>query len=110
MVDENELASVYISTDITQSYGSYYVWEKWIYKKAQKTGNGKHAKYYKETVYLVEYTNDFSKNKLLSYTKYNSKGKVVDSASWEYGDWDYIVPGSVGEAIAEGIQYIINYY
>ena len=110
LVDETSDALVYINTDISEEYGSYLVWQKWDYKKAKKTGSRKHAKYYWSTVYLCEYSKDFSKNRLRSYTKYSKSGKVVESASFEYGDWDYIVPDTVGETLAEAAQYIYENY
>ena len=110
MVYENDEATVYINKVIPQTDHSYFALEKWVFKKPQKTGKELPAKYYQETIYLHEYKNDFSMKGILSYTHYNSNGKVVESDSWKFVAWLFVEPGTIDEAIAKGIQYIINNY
>ena len=109
-IGENNEFKFYINSDITEKYGEYRVWEKYEYKKAKKLGSGKRAKYYSSAVFLVEYDSDFTRSRLLSSTYYSKRGNVVDSFSYEYSDWVYIVPDSVGEFIVEAIQEILDYY
>lgn len=38
---------------------------------------------------------------IMSTAEYDSNGKIISSESWQYPDYDEIVPDSIGEAIYE---------
>lgn len=106
---EDSEFEISINSDIKEKYGEYRVWECWDFKTPQKLGKGKNARYYYSALYLKEYDGDLTRKRLISYIYYDKKGKVIDSASSEYGgDWTYIAPNTIGAAIAEAIEFLLS--
>lgn len=72
-------------------------WFKTDYFKPQKLSNGK---FYKSDMALVEADCvGGGRFQLLSEVYYSSSGKVVDSYTPRYPEYQYVIPGSAGESV-----------
>ena len=97
-VYEDSTYTVFLEDEYDEDYDGYLVWLKCVYKTSQKLGKNKYYKYF---ISLVQYNSSFTQSRDLKTIAYNKNGKVVDSSEPYYPEWEYIVPDSVGQLLAE---------
>lgn len=69
-------------------------WFEIWYAKPQKIGDGK---FYNTVKMLVEMDCRGKRLRNLTATVYSKSGKPIDSATRSYAEWNYVIPGTVGE-------------
>lgn len=79
-------------------------WFETRYAKPQKHDNGK---FYNIAKALEEIDCSGKRYRFLKMTWYSKSGKFIDSDTPSYAEWNYIVPGTVGEAQYE---FVCNRY
>ena len=68
--------------------------------------NKKYLNYLYSKDYIIMDT-DGSKNKILAGTDYDYNEDLLDSSNFEYvSDWDYIIPGSIMEVVANLVKNV----
>ena len=100
----------YIYSNIQNEYGNYLVWAKITYDtpEARKQAmNDKGVKYHVfEDRMLYYFNSEWSKISVKSGSSYSKSGKVLNSFTAPYDEWQYITPETVGEAIRDAAKYI----
>lgn len=99
LIYEDENLSVSMYDDIKETDDGYLVWTHWELNEPRTEGN---LKFYSMKDYS-EYNKYFDKSRSYSTVYYDAAGKVITSYDPAYQKWEYLVPGSVGYAIAESI-------
>lgn len=79
-------------------------WFETRFAKPQKHVNGKFFNTYKM---LQEMDCSGKRFRILAATMYSKSGKSIDSASRSYAEWDYVIPGTVGESM---YKFVCNRY
>lgn len=98
-VYEDENVTVLFYDSIKLSNDGCKVWIEWEYKKPKTVGTVK----YNSFKDYIEYNVEFDKSRTYTTVFYDNGGQVVDSYESRYPNWEYIVPGSIGEVVAESI-------
>ncbi|MCH5234514.1 MAG: hypothetical protein J1E16_04410 [Muribaculaceae bacterium] len=97
--------TIFVYNEYKTSSDGYKIWTEWCFNSSKKVGEYSY-KSYKD---YSEYSKDFDRLRDLSTTYYDEKGKVVETYTPSYSNWSYIVPGSIGNAVADFIIDMINY-
>lgn len=79
-------------------------WFETMYAKPKKHVNGKFFNTYKM---LQEMDCSGKRFRILAATMYSKLGKSIDSATRSYAEWDYVIPGTVGESM---YKFVCNRY
>ena len=72
--------------------------------KPQKHGNGK---FYNTVRMLEEMDCSGKRYRILAATMYSKSGKSIDSETRSYAEWDYVIPGTLGESM---YKFVCNRY
>ncbi|MFU8617174.1 surface-adhesin E family protein [Neisseria sp. LACPHL-SPEC-2024-00856] len=70
-------------------------WFEQRFAKPQKYGNGK---FFNKAKALEEMDCSGKRYRVLTVTWYSKSGKSIDSATPSYAEWNYVMPGTGGEA------------
>lgn len=95
---EDSIFEIFLEDEYNEDYNGYLIWQKVVYKTSQKISKNK---YYKYTLSLTQYNFSFTQRRDLNIIFYNKNGKVVDSYEPYYAEWNYLVPNSIGQYIAD---------
>ena len=79
-------------------------WFEHRYAKPQKIGDGK---FFNTTKTLREMDCSGKRHRLLTVTAYSKSGNPIGSDTRSYAEWDYIIPGTVGENM---YKFVCNRY
>lgn len=79
-------------------------WFEVRYAKPQKHGNGK---FYNTVKSLDEMDCSGKRHRTLTATMYSKSGNSIGSDTRSYAEWDYIIPGTVGENM---YKFVCNRY
>lgn len=102
--DDKEV-TIYMSKDIRQTdNGGYRVWEKHEYKKPQLINK----KTYNYIIALTEYDKYLERFKTFADYYYNKYDKFLHSKIDKFPEWEYVIPDSIGEIIAEIIREVLE--
>lgn len=109
-ISKQETETLYIYDNIIDEYGDHLVWTKTTYntpearKNAMKEWGTKN--YIFELKVLYSLNSEWSKICTKSSSFYSESGKVLDSYTAPYDDWQYIAPETMGELIRDAAKYI----
>lgn len=67
-------------------------------------GNGK---FYNTTKTLEEMDCSGKRSRMLTITAYSKSGNPIGSETPSYAEWEYVIPGTVGESI---YKFVCNHY
>ena len=79
-------------------------WFQFRYAKPQKHDNGK---FYNTAKALLEMDCSGKRHRLLTATAYSKSGNPIGSDTPSYAKWNYVIPGTLGEAQYE---FVCNRY
>lgn len=79
-------------------------WFEHRYAKPQKIGDGK---FFNTTKTLREMDCSGKRHRLLTVTAYSKSGNSIGSDTRSYAEWDYVIPGTVGENM---YKFVCNRY
>lgn len=79
-------------------------WFEHRYAKPQKIGDGK---FFNTTKTLREMDCSGKRFRMLTVTAYSKSGNPIGSDTRSYAEWDYVIPGTVGERMYE---FVCNRY
>ena len=103
-VTSNDQFGVFIDTISIKYSGSLaQFWECNYYPGSCQTHSGEHYEY--ALMYINYNTNSHTIKSLVTY---DTKGRVIDSYTYDYARYDPIVPGSIGETVAMKVKRIIS--
>ena len=71
-------------------------WFETRFAKPQKIGDGK---FYNTMKMLGEVDCSGKRHRVLTVTAYSKSGKFIDSDTPSYAEWDYVIPGTLGESM-----------
>ena len=100
---------VSIDSDITMfgdadSRTDNRAWFEHRYAKPQKIGDGK---FFNTTKTLREMDCSGKRFRMLTVTAYSKSGNPIGSDTRSYAEWDYVIPGTVGESM---YKFVCNRY
>ncbi|WP_295847449.1 surface-adhesin E family protein [uncultured Neisseria sp.] len=79
-------------------------WFEHRYAKPQKIGDGK---FFNTTKTLREMDCSGKRFRMLTVTAYSKSGNPIGSDTRSYAEWDYVIPGTVGESM---YKFVCNRY
>lgn len=79
-------------------------WFEHRYAKPQKIGDGK---FFNTTKTLREMDCSSKRFRMLTVTAYSKSGNPIGSDTRSYAEWDYVIPGTVGESM---YKFVCNRY
>ncbi|MGN7012427.1 surface-adhesin E family protein [Neisseria sp. P0001.S009] len=79
-------------------------WFEHRYAKPQKIGDGK---FFNTTKTLREMDCSGKRFRMLTVTAYSKSGNPIGSDTRSYTEWDYVIPGTVGESM---YKFVCNRY
>lgn len=79
-------------------------WFEYRYAKPQKHDNGK---FYNKATALEEMDCSGKRSRILTVTWYSKSGNSISSYTPSYAEWDYVIPGTVGESM---YKFVCNRY
>ena len=79
-------------------------WFEVRHAKPKKIGDGK---FYNTTKTLREMDCSGKRDRLLTVTAYSKSGNPIGSDTRSYAEWDYVIPGTVGESM---YKFVCNRY
>lgn len=79
-------------------------WFEHRYAKPQKIGDGK---FFNTTKTLREMDCSGKRFRMLTVTAYSKSGNSIGSDTRSYAEWDYVIPGTVGESM---YKFVCNRY
>lgn len=79
-------------------------WFEHRYAKPQKIGDGK---FFNTTKTLREMDCSGKRHRILTVTAYSKSGNSIGSDTRSYAEWDYVIPGTVGENM---YKFVCNRY
>ena len=79
-------------------------WFEHRYAKPQKIGDGK---FFNTTKTLREMDCSGKRFRMLTVTAYSKSGNPIGSDTRSYAEWDYVIPGTVGESM---YKFVCNGY
>ena len=104
---------VLVSTDSNEAYTIIgdadsrtddRAWFEIRYAKPQKIGDGK---FFNTTKTLREMDCSGKRFRMLTVTAYSKSGNPIGSDTRSYAEWDYVIPGTVGESM---YKFVCNRY
>lgn len=101
---EDDNVFVFFYDEFKRTKEGYKVWTKWVYTNPQKLDSS----YYRYFKSYDEYNFDFDKSKCYKIVYYDKQGETVYSNERAAPSWSYLVPGSIGYAVADEIYNYIN--
>lgn len=99
---------VYVNLNIKKSDSYTTQFRVWILYQLPASRKLYKNIYYKECKDFLEFDSDFTEYETLSSVYYNKKGNVVYSADRSYTT-DYVVPGTVMDAVARFARTYVAY-
>ncbi|HHX2515919.1 TPA: surface-adhesin E family protein [Neisseria subflava] len=100
-IDSNEAYVIFGDAD---SRTDNRAWFETRYTKPKKIGDGK---FYNTTKTLREMDCSGKRDRLLTVTAYSKSGNPIGSDTRSYAEWDYVIPGTVGESM---YKFVCNRY
>ena len=100
-IDSNEAYAIFGDAD---SRTDNRAWFETRYAKPKKIGDGK---FYNTTKTLREMDCSGKRDRLLTVTAYSKSGNPIGSDTRSYAEWDYVIPGTVGESM---YKFVCNRY
>lgn len=100
-IDSNEAYVIFGDAD---SRTDNRAWFETRYAKPKKIGDGK---FYNTTKTLREMDCSGKRDRLLTVTAYSKSGNPIGSDTRSYAEWDYVIPGTVGESM---YKFVCNRY
>lgn len=79
-------------------------WFETRFAKPQKIGDGK---FFNTTKTLREMDCSGKRFRMLTVTAYSKSGNPIGSDTRSYAEWDYVIPGTVGESM---YKFVCNRY
>lgn len=79
-------------------------WFETRYTKPKKTSDGK---FYNTAKTLEEMDCSGKRHRILTVTAYSKSGNSIGSDTRSYAEWDYVIPGTVGENM---YKFVCNRY
>ena len=79
-------------------------WFEHRYAKPQKIGDGK---FFNTTKTLREMDCSGKRFRMLTVTAYSKSGNPIGSDTRSYAEWDYVIPGTLGESM---YKFVCNRY
>ncbi|WP_308017759.1 surface-adhesin E family protein [Neisseria bergeri] len=101
LVDTNNITTTFGDAD---SRTDNSAWFEQRYAKPQKHRNGK---FYNTDKALAEMDCRGKRHRILTATVYSKSGNSIGSYTPSYAEWDYVIPGTVGEDM---YKFVCNRY